>query len=385
MPIRRQKVWFAFSLIVFVVSFGIATALGFLKPYTNWDMVAYVGSAISWQEHEPAEIHRKTLQDIEQGVSYKWRKEIAESNARSNDPERFFQNLPFYTNKPAYIASMRLIRAVGLTQTYSAATWIVAALSFACFGILLLFWQPEFMNRALWLLALAAFCWFGNHPLSNLARFSTPDSMAMVPIFGSILALFRLKRPRLGIALMLSAIMVRPETVILAVMVAAICCWMDRSQAPLTKAQSVIAGISSIVLYFLIQKLFGNYGYEKFFYYTYVNNIPNPAEVQVHLKLHDYWQALFSGLQHITADSRFVPFAILSAAAAYCHFRRRPGRSAYPWMLLLAWANFAVRFLLLPSWQEYRYYSINYLLILIASCEMISRFKNYSKTQRLEI
>jgi hypothetical protein len=385
MPIRGGKIWFAFSLIAFVVSFGIATALGFLKPYTNWDMVAYVGSAISWQERAPAEIHRKTLEDIEQGVSSKWRKEIAETNARSNDPAFFVQNLPFYKNKPAYIASVWLIRAMGLAKTYSAATWIVAALSFACFGILLLLWQPEHVNHTLWLLTLAAFCWFGNHPLSNLARFSTPDSLAMVPIFGSFLALFRLKSPRLGIALMLSAIMVRPETAMLAVLMATIFCVMDKSCAPLAKAQSAIMGIASIGLYFSIQKLSGNYGYEKFFYYTYVNSIPNPAEVEVHLTLHEYWQALFSGLRHITADSRLIPFLILSATAAYCYSHRRSDRGAYPWLLLLAWASFAVRFLLLPSWNEYRYYSINYLLMLIASCEMIAGFQKYSKAQRLEI
>jgi hypothetical protein len=372
MTILGRRIWNAICLCAFIASFGIATALGFLKPYTNWDMVAYVGSAISWQEKEPAVIHQKTLQDVEKGVSSRWRSEIAATNARSNNPGNFVQNLPFYTTKPAYIAAIWLSRALGLTQTYSAATWVVSALCFAGLAILLLYWPPEQMNRAIWLLALAVFCWFGNHPLSTLARFSTPDSMAMIPILGAFLALLRLQRPRLGIALMLFAVMIRPETAVLIVMLAAICLIMDQSQAPLNKTQSVMMAILSIILYLSIQKLFGGYGYEKYFYYTFVNSIPNPAEVEAHWTLREYSQALVAGLQHITTDSRLLPFLLLSSAAAYCHLFRRRTRSVYSWLLLLAWANYAARFLLAPSWQEYRYYSMNYLLILIASCEMIA-------------
>jgi hypothetical protein len=368
------KIWFALSLFAFLASFGIATALGLMKPYTNWDMIAYVGAAISYQESDPEAIHQKTFRDVQQGVSSRWCKEIAATNARSNNAKHFVQNLPFYMAKPAYVAAIWLARAVGLTQTYSEATWVVAALSFAGLAILLLSWQPELMNRALWLLVLAIFCWFGNHPLSTLARFSTPDSMAMIPIFGAFLALLRLRRPRLGIVLMSVAVLIRPETAILAVMTAAICLLMEKSLSPLNRMQSAIMGISSVILYILIQKLSGNYGYEKFFYYTFVSGIPNPAEVEVHLVLKDYSQALLLGFKNIFTDSRLLPFLVLSAVAAYFHFLRRPARSLYAWLLLLAWGNYVVRFLLVPSWQEYRYYSTNYLLILIASCEMISPY-----------
>jgi hypothetical protein len=371
MPVRDGRIWFAFALIAFVVSFGIATALGFLKPYKNWDMVAYVGSAISWQEREPAVIHQKMLQDVKQAVSARQYREITE-NALSKNPENFVQNLPFYTSKPVYITGVWLIRAAGLTRTYAAATWVLSALSFAGFAILLLAWRPEYIHRSVWLLVLAGFCWFGNHPLSILARYSTPDSMALMAVFGAFLSLFRLNRPSLGVVLILFAILIRPETVGLAVMLAAICFVMEKSQTPLTRTQSAVMGIAAIILFFSIQKLFGGYGYQKFFYYTYVRIIPNPADVEVHLSLADYWLGLRNGLNNIFTDSRLLPFLFLSAIAAFFHFLRRPERSAYPWLLLLAWGNYAVRFLLLPAWRDYRFYSINYLLILIASCEMLA-------------
>ena len=378
MPIRSGRFWFAISLAAFIVSFGVATALGFLKPYKNWDMVAYAGSAISWQEREQAVIYQRTMQDVKQAVSGRQYKEITE-NALSKDPGNFIQNLPFYTSKPVYVAGVWLTRAMGLTRTYAAATWVLSALSFACFAILLLGWRPEYIHRSVWLLVLAAFCWFGNHPLSIMARFSTPDSMALIPIFGAFLSLFRLKHPRLGIALILFAILIRPETAVLAVMLAAICFMMEKSLAPLTWTQSAVMGISAIILFFLIQKLFGGYGYQKFFYYTYVRIIPNPADVEVHLTLADYWCGLLTGLNNILTDSRLLPFLSLSAIAGFFHFLRRPERNVYPWLLLLAWGNYAVRFILLPAWRDYRFYSINYLMILIASCEMISGY--YSRAQ----
>ncbi len=366
------RTWSLFCLFAFLVSFGIATAVGFLKPYTNWDMAAYVGAAISWQERRPDVLHQKMLEDVERGVSARWRREIAEANARSGDSRRFVQNLPFYTTKPAYVAAVWLFRASGLTRTYSAATWAVSALSFGVLSILLLCWPPERIPRSVWLLALAVFCWFGNHPFSTVARFSTPDSMALIPVAGAFLAMLRLRRPRTGMALMLFAVLIRPETVILNVMLAAFFFGMDEAEAPLSKKQSLFLGAMSILLYFSIQKLFGGYGYEKFFYYTFVHNIPNPAEVEAHWSLKDYGRALASGIRNASTDSRLFPFLLLSAAAAFCRFRIRPARSVYARLLLLAWANYAVRFLLAPSWQEYRYYSVNYLLMLIASCEMIA-------------
>jgi hypothetical protein len=367
-----SSVFRQFSVVAFIASFGIATALGFLKPYTNWDMVAYVGSVIAWQEKEPAGIHQRTLQDVEQGVSIQWRKEIAEVNARSKDSGDFVRNLPFYWNKPAYIAGLWLVRATGLTHTYAAATWTVAAFSFACFGILLLFWRPEHFDRTVWLFLLAAFCWFGNHPVSSLARFSSPDSMSMVPMMGALLCLFRWNRPKIGMAWMLSAILVRPDAVIFIVMAAGVFFLINKTYAPLNRTQCIILAILALALYFLVQSLSGGYGYEKFFYYTYVNGIPNPAEINVHLNLSDYWRALAVGLGNINSDSRLLPFLVLSVVTVFCYFRRVSRRSIYPWLLALAWSHYAIRFLLFPSWQEYRYYAINYLLVLIACSEMIA-------------
>jgi hypothetical protein len=344
-------------------------------------MIAYVGSVVALQEQEPSRIHQRTLQDIEQGVSSKWRKEIAEVNARSKDPGYFVQNLPFYWNKPAYIAGIWIIHAIGAARTYAAATWTVAAFSFACFGILLLLWRPEHLDRTIWLFLMAAFCWFGNHPLSELARFSTPDSMSMVLIMGALLCLFRWDRPKLGMALMLSAILARPDSIILICIAAGVFFASNKSCAPLSRTQSVLLAISGLFLYFLIQILSGGYGYEKFFYYTYVNGIPNPAEIDVHLNLSDYWRALTIGIKNINSDIRLLPFLALSVVSVYLYFRRVSTRSPYPWLLALAWSHYAVRFLLLPSWQEYRYYTINYLLILIACSEMLALSWKFSGTQ----
>lgn len=372
--VQGRRAWFALCLCLFAVSFGIATARGFLKPYANWDMVAYVGSAISWQERNPAIIHQKTLEDIKPVVLDRRYKEIAEENALSKNPQHFVQNLPFYATKPVYVASVWLLHKAGFTHTYAAATWIVAALSFGGLAVLLLLWRPEYMNRGIWLLALSTLCWFGTPPFGELARFSTPDSMGAAAIFAAFLALFRLQRPYLGVALMLLSILIRPEAVIFAVMTAAMCFVMGRALSPLTRAQSVVMAISATILYLSIQKLFGNYGYEKFFHYTFVNRVPNPAEVEVHLTLANYLGALAEGLNNIFTDARLLPLLALSVAAVLCHLMLPPTKRLYPWLLLLAWGNYAVRFMLNPAWRDYRFHSINYILILMASGEMISPY-----------
>lgn len=365
---HRRMYWIAAAL--FVASFGIATGRGLLKPYTNWDMVAYVGSAISWQERDPATIHSMMLADVREAVS-DWRyREIAEENPLSNDPERFVQHLPFYVNKPLYIGVVRLIRASGLTNTYSAATWTASALSMAALAALLWFWPTEHVNRIVWLLLVAAFCWFGNHPFSTLARFSTPDAMGTLALLASFLIWRRRRRPYWGIAASLIAILIRPEAVILVVM-CAVFFVLARSVAPLSRRQSVVMALCACALYGAVQVISGAYGYEKYFSYTYIYRTPEPALATAPATFSAYWNALLTGVKGLHADSRLIPSLIASGLAAYC-WRRRRLTGVYPWLLLLAWSNYAVRFLLSPAWNEYRYYAINYLLILIAVSEMVA-------------
>jgi hypothetical protein len=370
-----QRAWLALCIGAFVAAFSTATVLGFLEPYTNWDMVAYVGSAISWTEDEPQVIYQRTLEDIKPVVWDWWYKDITEHTVFSKKAEHFVQHLPFYTTKPVYVGSVWLLRALNITDTYSAGTWVVSALCFIGLSVLLLLWRTEHMNRGAWLLMLVALCWLGNYPLASLARFSTPDAMSTLVLFAAIGALFQWKKPWLGVALLVLNVLVRPEMAIFAVMVAAMCMVMEKAYAPLDYMKSAALAGASTVVYVAVQKLAGAYGFKKLFYYSLVNPMPNPAEVEVHLTLKNYTDALTLGLKNIFADPRLVPLLVLSALAVVCYAMRPVASRVYPWLLLLAWGNFAIRFLIFPVWWDYhRYYWINYLLIILASGEMMSPY-----------
>lgn len=368
---RWQRRLYWISATLFCISFGIATARGFLKPHGNWDMVAYVGSAISWQERDPVALHRAMLADVRQAVSDRGYREIAVENLLSNAPERFVQHLPFYANKPLYIGLVWVIHEAGLTDTYSAATWTTAALSMAGIAVLLLMWRPERVNCSVWLLLLAAFCWFGNHPFSALARFSTPDASGTLALLAAFFCWLKRHRPYWGMAFALSAILIRPEAVILVIMCAA-SFLLAGSDAPLSRRQSIGMALSALVIYGGLQLLSGAYGYEKYFYYTFVHRTPEPAFAAAQTTFADYRQALLTGVRGIATDSRLIPALIASGLAACCCWSRRRLLGIYPWLLLLAWSNYAVRFLLAPAWNEYRYYAFNYLLVLIAVSEMMA-------------
>lgn len=359
------------GMIVFVLSSAYAVGYAFYKPVRNWDMVAYVGSAIAWGEKDPSEIHRRTLEDIKPVIWDWYYKQISEENQLSNDPAHFFQALPFYQVKPFYVGTVWLMHQSGLTSTYAQATWVVSALCFAVMAGLILLWKPEQLNRGLWLLAVVALYWLGPWPLASLAWYSTPDAMATLFLFAGVAALLSRRWPVAGILLLVLAVLARPDTLLMALMIAAGSFLLPREDAPLSPVQALVLGGAAFAAYAVTQHLAGSYGYTKLFSYTFIQRVPNPVEVEAHLTLEKYFRVLMRNIPPLLKDVRLIVLAVLSVIAAFAYWMRPAAKRIYPWLLVLAWGNFVARYALYPAWWEYRYYYINNLMVMMACAEMI--------------
>jgi hypothetical protein len=366
----------ALAWLVFVAAFGLAAWRGITQPMQNWDMIAYVGSAISWGEHDPQRIYDATLADLRPTVG-STKTNALTSGILADDPESLRQQFPFYTIKPGYVALVKLLHAFG--SSYAAATWWIAAFGMLALGLVLAAWRPA-LDARLWLFGVVAFASIGTPPLWEIAQYSTPDSVAIAATLAAFLALVKWRSLAGFIVLAVIAMLLRPDgVVLLAIGCVAVCCAREPATAthPALRppGAAVALGVLGIV-HVTVQWATGSYGWGKLFYYSFVDKLPRPAETSVHVSLSMYLDALKDNLAQAGDDPFLLPMLAASAAAFALCRRRPPQRTVWPWVLGAAWLALAVRFALYPAAGVPRYYYTYYFLVFIAFAEMAGPWLN---------
>ncbi|MEM7300867.1 MAG: hypothetical protein AAF468_07250 [Pseudomonadota bacterium] len=192
-------------VVTFVVTVGIA------KPEYNWDMSAYIASAMNDGTRSAAELHRSTWSQIEARASetqmYRLKAQNPYNVHQYENPADFVSMLPMYDVKVGYIALLRFVG--GIMGMVDAAIAITIATTLAT-GILLIWWmrQGGFEQSAPLLAAgLLLSGYF------SMARGVTPDNLFALIALGGIFAMLR-GRDWLGAALIFAAFLVRPDNII---------------------------------------------------------------------------------------------------------------------------------------------------------------------------
>lgn len=193
------------------------TVLVVRRPYYNWDMFPYMAIAIG-QESVPFDsthrevyrIARATLPPADfEAIS-------ARQPDLMNDAAAFEGILKYYTIKPGYNLIVAGFCALGINPV--TATALPSAVSYFLLGCLVLFWTlrtgPAGPGGLFTLVIVLA------PSLIDLARYSSPDMLcAMISVVGFVL-IFQ-GRPAHGLFFLLGALTIRPDAVILLVLIAA--------------------------------------------------------------------------------------------------------------------------------------------------------------------
>ncbi|KFB09779.1 hypothetical protein [Nitratireductor basaltis] len=187
-------------------------AYGLLKPDYNWDMVAYVATALEDRIEEPQALHRETWSLIEQGVSENQEYHLKFSNPYNlnqwENPQDFQSQLSMYRVKVAYVALMRLLEPVtGLVWS----SIILSVVPSLLLGALCLYWlwRADALQGAVFLVPLFL--------LTDYSRMTSAVVPDMLLAFISMVALYALWRGRdaLGCLLLFASVFVRPDNLIL--------------------------------------------------------------------------------------------------------------------------------------------------------------------------
>jgi hypothetical protein len=276
------------ALTAYVFAAGMVLMLGALRyPWHNWDMIGYAGVALERAEPGAAALHRRVFDGLEQWASPGGLRSLTQADefrrTVAADAVSLQELLPLYRNKPLYIATVRMMVTAGM-DVYAA----LHLLSALCAALGLWLVAVGFQRMPAWgMLALPPVAALAG--LATVARLATPDAMAFAGV--ALAALLMIRRSR-ALAFVLPLLpLVRPELVVFSLLVAL--WWAFRGG----RARALAAGIVAGVVFVLLKQLGGAYGWERLFWFTFVDVSPYPARLEPDLTVTFYLRRVAIGVK----------------------------------------------------------------------------------------
>ncbi|MDO9318407.1 MAG: hypothetical protein Q7V56_09420 [Gammaproteobacteria bacterium] len=350
---RPADVVFVFFLLLFVSSI-----LGnFL--YT-WDVVGYVGAALSWQTSDPLAIHTQTYELL--------RLELPEqafaglvggpyATAMASNAEQFYSQLDMYRIKPLYVGLLNLLDAVGLSLVDAGKMLSVVPAGLLC--ILIYVWLKRHVsaNFALSITVLLSLC----SRLFDVARVILPDSLsALILVLAVYLLLERPAATRWAFSLLVLSILVRTNNILF---VTPLLIYVGYAESRLRGWQSIevrrsaIALVVAVICYFVVSASF-NHQWWRLFHHTFIESIADMNAFAVSFSFDQYLQVLGTRLRQIVIGNfamvtmllPFLLFAMLGLLASRGRF------AALRMIVAISFLNFVCYFLMFPlveSWDRF--------------------------------
>lgn len=202
-----------------------ATAVAWFVPLANWDMFAYVATALEGRFSDIQMLHQAAYQAVaervEEGDFLVLTQDRDYRIRQYADPAAFATMLGFYRVKLLYVELATLLS--GLMHPVDALRLISTA-SAALYGLLVIFWawQRQSLKLAPLILALLILA-----AIAPTARFAVPDLMASVFVLAACLAFLR-RADLLAALCLLLAFFTRPDHLAFLAVLATLALFMKR-------------------------------------------------------------------------------------------------------------------------------------------------------------
>jgi len=259
--LRRAMLDRAGALFLLLSVLAVA-AHGWFKPDYNWDMVAYIATALENRTDNAEQLHAQTWSLIDAGASEAQQYHLKQSNPYNlnqwENPQDFQSQLSMYRVKVAYIGVLRMIEP--LTGLVSGSI-LLSVLPSLGVGLLCFYWlwRAEALQGSFFLLPVLL--------LADYSRMTSAVVPDMLLAFVSLAALYALWRGRewLGCLLLFVSVFVRPDNIILifALLIAALL--FSRRVIPI--ALTFLAAFAACIF---ISKAGGHPGWWAHFYFSCV-------------------------------------------------------------------------------------------------------------------
>ena len=235
-------------------------AYGWLRPDYNWDMVAYIASALENRISDPEMLHAETWALVEPGATEAQEYHLKYSNPYNlhqwENPVDFESQLSMYRVKVAYVGLLRVLEPItGLVD----ASILLSVLPSLGVGLLCLWWlwREEALQGAFFLVPVLL--------VTDYSRMTSGTSPDILLALVSLVAIYALWRGRewLGCLLLFLSVFVRPDNIILifAILIAAVL-------FNLRKLPILITFIAAFAACLYISRVGGHPGWWAHFYFS---------------------------------------------------------------------------------------------------------------------
>lgn len=303
----------------------------YLFPVHNWDMVAYIATALSYFNNDVDALHALTYEAVKAEVDpTKFDRLISEifpgppadsgyrremfDNARS-----FYDQIPFYSVKPLYPFLIAILIKIGSAPVL--ATTLIPLAFYAACGAVVVNWV---MGLHHWTVgfALSALLLFEPHILL-IARSSTPDMLSAFLLVSGVHLLVNGKKIGAALAVFVVAVLARPDNLLFGFCLLAV---MLPTRTLTVKAGVLFFGCL-LSVYLLVTNIAGNYGWQTHFYLSNVDRIFHPVGFISPLGLYDYLKIYAEHAARLARSDDVALFVFLAVLVAYVHVRAEGWRS----------------------------------------------------------
>ncbi|MEI5678157.1 MULTISPECIES: hypothetical protein [unclassified Mesorhizobium] len=250
------------AAVFFLAIFLFVAAYTWVRPDYNWDMVAYIASALENRTESPEQLHAETWKAVSEGAREAQLYNLQYGNPYNRhqweNPADFESQLSMFRVKLGYIEALRALEPfTGITR----AAILLSVIPVLGFALICLFWlsREQALQGAI-LLAPALIVADAFHMTTAV----TPDMLLALISMGALYLLAK-KRDIAACLLLFLSVFVRPDNIILifALLLTAIAFGWRLLPIALTFVASFAACL-------LISKLGGHPGWWAHFYFSCV-------------------------------------------------------------------------------------------------------------------
>ena len=293
-----------FLLALFVLLLGI------FYPYHNWDKIAYVAIAKSYEEEDIKIVHTFTYKQIESSVSASIWEGLTGSKVDNvdkeyrtivySDPQAFAEQLSFYQIRPAYPILIFLLHKIGIPIVFAAQ--LVSGIA-VFIGILVLYIIcKEYLHQPFVYLMLPLAVLFG---VFDLARYSTPNGLGFCALL-MVTYLYLSERLTLVTILMPFLVLIQPDLILFLIPLYILIYFNPNC----SKWPIVVSTFVSISIYIWITSHSSYPGWSVLIYTALVHLLPYPISSPQHLSIGNYLHLVTEGIKNLYANKSFILFCV---------------------------------------------------------------------------